>query len=533
MDKKEAVLVLALLLIAVAARLPGIDRPMYGDEADWYKSAKIVVDGDERWPNTFVSDNPPLGKATYAAGYWLGIENLRWVALLFGIGSLVLAYMMAHEYLGRNPALVMLALLSILVYHVIASQQVDRDGSMITFFVLLTMYAHFRYVSMRSAGHRTLALVSFMVATLMRTTMLALVLPLLVFEHVKGRVGSAKVLVMKLVPFGIMFLVSIPIWMWLDHVLGLQTLTQKSLDHYLEPLGYDLNTRMLRTLVAGARIVSSLTVPLTLALLLSPIYLRSEWSRLSQTARAFLLANMVWIVVGIAAAAMALRGDPPRYFMVVVPSIAIVVGFVTARAQGSGRKWIGITAVLTLAYLALLTYLDFNNVNLLLMQYAAAGAVVLAAIYWLVDRDLNRLIAMLVVMSIATSAFMLTDFRTYDALRSHAVEDAAAYLNSVGAMKIAESQERTLDLYVTGSVKQYEDVRCVKQDGKPCPKEEQILPVPEGYYVVDFPLKPLELDPDVGAQFRFNLFDKRGVEDCELIRTYMVHSIVVSEFYRC
>jgi len=45
MEKKELAVFAVLLLIALSLRLYNIDRPLYGDEADWLKSAKILVEG--------------------------------------------------------------------------------------------------------------------------------------------------------------------------------------------------------------------------------------------------------------------------------------------------------------------------------------------------------------------------------------------------------------------------------------------------------------------------------------------------------
>ncbi|RLG19167.1 hypothetical protein DRN67_03435 [Candidatus Micrarchaeota archaeon] len=535
MERREIVLVLALLLLAIAIRLPGIERPLYGDEADWLKSAKIVVDGDERWPNAFVSDNPPLGKATYAFFYWLGFDNLRLVALLFGLATLLLAWWVTREFLGSKVGLVVFALLAVSVYHIVASQQVDRDGSMIAFLALLTMYTYMKYAQSASKSWLALSAAAFTANVLMRTTMLAAIVPLLAYDYAKSKKIGVKKYVCRYWPYAAGFALSFIIWAWLDMILGLPTLTMKTLLHYTEPLGYGLNERILRMGVAGARILARLTVPLAIALLVSLYYLRSKWSGFSSTAQAFLLANLAWIGIGMVYALLALRGDPPRYFGTFVPSIAIVVGLVATSARKVGKKWMILTALFTLAYVGVLGYMDFNEVNLLLMWVPAVAAFVVAAAYLVIDFNLNRLVAMLVVMSMATSAFMLTDYRTYDALRSHAVADATDYFNLVGAQKIAESQERTLDLYVEGNVEQYEIVtgqhRPFGQGSEP--PDEPPHAVPAGYYVVDFPLKPLQLDPAVGAQFRFNLFDEQWVKHCEHIRTYEIHSIIVSEFYKC
>ena len=66
-DRTEVIAILLLLLLALFLRELDINRPLYGDEADWYKSALILVNGDQRWQNNYISDSPPLGKAVFVS----------------------------------------------------------------------------------------------------------------------------------------------------------------------------------------------------------------------------------------------------------------------------------------------------------------------------------------------------------------------------------------------------------------------------------------------------------------------------------
>lgn len=535
LGRKELAFFAVLLFLAILVRLYNIDRPMYGDEADWYRSAQIVVDGNESWTNSFVSDNPPLGKAVFVAFYALGMDNLRFVALLFGTATMVLTYLLVRRYFGSRAALASLAVLGFSIYHIIASQQIDRDGSMIAFTALLSMYAYFAYIDSKRGDKWALALsaIAFGAAVLMRTTMIALVLPILAYAFVAEKKTPLGARLLSLWPFALSFALTFPVWMWLDSQLGLQTLTQRTLSHYLEPLGYDLGTRAVRLAVAAARITDRLTFPLVIALAIAAKYAWKQRGTLKPEQKAFLLASFAWIAFGIASAAMALRGDPPRYFMVVLPAIAAVVGFVVSRATHVNAKFAVMAGAVTVAYVALLAALDFNEVNLFLAPYALVGALALAAIYWALDKDVNRLVAALALMSVAASMFMMTDVRTYDAMRSQSVADAAAYFNAAGAERIAESQERTLGLYTNGRVVQYDNGRCVRVDSTPCAGADLAAEFPKGYYVVDFPLRPLAFPVDVGESFRFNIFNEDGVKECEEVREYEAHGVAVSVIYRC
>ncbi|MDO8340280.1 MAG: glycosyltransferase family 39 protein, partial [Candidatus Burarchaeum sp.] len=145
MDKAEAVTILVLLLLALFLRELNIDRPLYGDEADWYKSALMLVNGDERWTNTYISDSPPLGKAIFVSFYAVGFNDFRQVTVLFAMASLVVTYLLARDFLGRRSALLSLIVLATSAYAIIGAQHVDRDGGMLAFFAMLVFYGYLKY----------------------------------------------------------------------------------------------------------------------------------------------------------------------------------------------------------------------------------------------------------------------------------------------------------------------------------------------------------------------------------------------------
>jgi len=545
MDRREIAAILLLLFLALALRLYNIDRPLYGDEADWYKSALIVVDGSARWSNTLVSDSPPLGKAVFVATYAMThIQNFRYVTLAFAMASLVVAYAMAREYFGRKSALLALLLLATSIYSIVGAQHVDRDGGMLAFLSMLMFYAYMKKengarLSLGARGKAWLgiSLASFIAAVLMRTNMVVLAFPIFALEYYryegawKQKLGAA---LGKMAWFAIAFAISFAFWLALDSALGQQTM-QNTFAHYLTYAtgsNQGIGERLLRTAVSVARVAARLTVPMALALCIAAYaFWRERW-KLEEKEKELLVVCGAWIFVGALTVLLVTQGNVPAYFAPFVPAIMLVVGHAAAKAEKVGVGFAALAVLLALVYLSLLSSLDFNEVNLLLMPVVGLAAVALVGIAWVVDKDANRLILALALMSIFASAFMLTDFRTYDAIRSQSVADAAAYFNSAGAGKIAESQERTLDLYASGQVVQYDNGKCVGVDGSMC-SAAQSANFPAGYYVVDFPLRPPKLPQDIGAAFRFNLFDQKGVEKCELARTYVLHSVVVSEFYRC
>ncbi|MDO8340097.1 MAG: hypothetical protein Q7T16_05580, partial [Candidatus Burarchaeum sp.] len=396
-------------------------------------------------------------------------------------------------------------------------------------------------------GWFMVSLLAFLAAVLCRTNMIVLVVPILAFEYLRAskdgqgaRQSRASRLAQSakaLTPFALAFVLSFGVWLVLDSFLQMQTMS-KTFEHYFTYAtgsNQDLTSRLLRTAVSFGRVFARLTPPMALALVISVYGLWKEKKLLGKKEVAVLALLFAWISIGLLTVLLVTQGNVPAYFSPIIPAIAIVVGNFCTRAKISGWKWFAFALAIALSYAGLLGYLDFNEVNLLLLLAAGIGAFVLALAYWLIDRNrsLARLAVVLLAMSMASSAFMLDGLRTYDAMRSQSVADAAEYFDMVGAQKIAESQERTLDLYVNATVRQYtEQGTCAMVDGRPCPPDE-VASFPAGFYVVNFPLRPLALDPAVGAQFRFNLFYEEGVGNCTLERIYRAHDIVLSEIYRC
>jgi len=406
---------------------------------------------------------------------------------------------------------------------------------MLAFLSLLTFYAYMK----RKEGMVWLgiAVLSFMAAVLMRTNMLVLLVPIFALEycrHEGKQVQKAKIAAKNLLPFAAAFVVSFAVWALMDAALGIQTM-QKTFAHYFTYAtgsNQDIGTRLLRTGVSIARVLARLTVPMALAFCISAWALwKGRWE-MEEREKGLLVVCGAWVFMGVLSALLVTQGNVPAYFAPIVPAVVLVVGHAVSKIERVGAGFVAMAVVLSLAYSGTLQYIDFNEVNLLLMPAAALGAVALGGVAWFVDKEPRRLAAVLALMSLCASGFMLTDYRTYDAMRSESVADAAAYFNAEGAQKIAESQERTLDLYVHGGVVQYfGNAQCAKVDGRACGEEARNFP--EGYYVVDFPLRPVDLPEGIGAAFRFNLFDKEGVAGCEPVREHVLHGVLVSEFYRC
>ncbi len=90
------------------------------------------------------SPHPPLSEFLYKlAGKFLGFDYLRAVPILFSFLSLILLYLVVKKLTGKSAAgLIAVGLFIINIYSAIANLQIDIDGALLPFFVLLGYYAY-------------------------------------------------------------------------------------------------------------------------------------------------------------------------------------------------------------------------------------------------------------------------------------------------------------------------------------------------------------------------------------------------------
>ena len=128
--------ILAIILVFFFFRLPALDQVYHQDEYRWAMQADPDIDD--------ASPHPPLGKQFFRlVGIFLGFSWLRLGPLLFGFLGLVLIYFIVKRISGNKAtALIAAGLYSVNVYSVIANLQIDIDGALLPFFVLLGYYAY-------------------------------------------------------------------------------------------------------------------------------------------------------------------------------------------------------------------------------------------------------------------------------------------------------------------------------------------------------------------------------------------------------
>lgn len=135
-DKNKIALV-AIITLFLFIRFWGIGHIYHQDEYRWASIADPFFDNLE-------SPHPPLPEYFYKlAGQAIGFDYLRVVPLIFSFLNLILLYLVVKKLTGKlTTGLIAMALFTVSIYSVIANLQIDIDGALLPFFILLGYYAY-------------------------------------------------------------------------------------------------------------------------------------------------------------------------------------------------------------------------------------------------------------------------------------------------------------------------------------------------------------------------------------------------------
>lgn len=140
--KKNEIWLLALVVIFFAVLgFSGLNQIYHQDEYRWATIADPVF-------NNFQSPHPPLTRYLLrGAGMVFGFNHLRTVPLLFGILNLFLVFLIS-KFTSKDSRVALWAafLFAISTYSLIAALQIDIDGAILPFFVLLGTFAYSNFV---------------------------------------------------------------------------------------------------------------------------------------------------------------------------------------------------------------------------------------------------------------------------------------------------------------------------------------------------------------------------------------------------
>jgi len=136
---KFKILFIIILALFVTTRFLGLDFIYHQDEYRWASIANPFF-GELGGPH------PPLTEYLYKfIGKFFGFDYLRIVPLFFSFLNLILIFLISLKLSGnKKVALTAAGLFTISIYGLIANLQIDIDGAVLPFFILLSYYSYLK-----------------------------------------------------------------------------------------------------------------------------------------------------------------------------------------------------------------------------------------------------------------------------------------------------------------------------------------------------------------------------------------------------
>lgn len=341
--KKTTWILIAIIVLYFALRLPGFSFSYHQDEVDWATVVNPVYETE------YIIPHPPLGEFLYhVTGVVAGYSNLRALPLLFGAFNLVLIFWYVRRRWNAEAALWSTFIFAIGGYSAIASLMIDTDGQILPFFLLLALLAYDYLLSAKNLQSRLwfglwLAVACFL--GLMVKLSFALVPAALVLHYVWTKRHSITKRQISFLAGGIAgavfvavvaLLVARTIFPWFN--------LQRSIvywEHFIVFSGRNYLQIVIETL-KGLILTSPLLVGL-------PFFLDKEDRKKAGELFSFLLCSVLFYLVIFDFSGAALD----RYWQLLIVPLSIMSGVVIAKlikkhGWSFGGQVVGVVAVFTL-----------------------------------------------------------------------------------------------------------------------------------------------------------------------------------------
>lgn len=127
-----------IFVVFIFTRFLGLDQIYHQDEYRWAAIVNPIL-------SEGIGSHPPINRLSLGfIGSIFGYDNLRITPFVFSIFNLLLVYLISLKLSGNKKIAHLAAgLFLVNVYSLIANLQIDIDGAILPFFVLLSAYAYF------------------------------------------------------------------------------------------------------------------------------------------------------------------------------------------------------------------------------------------------------------------------------------------------------------------------------------------------------------------------------------------------------
>ena len=344
-------IVIFLFILAIVIKLVGLNSAIYDDEANY---AFSITNADD------LGFNPHYYSPILMQ--WIGVLTTS----IFGISTVVfraipfitsfftlgLTYVFAKEVYNKKAAFTAVVLMLTSFYFTLASLQLDVEGSLVTLFVLATIYSFWKYEKTHEFPWGVASGIAGGLALMSKNTSIVIAPILAIYVLIKYRLNVFKAIKSMVIPGIVTFFIGLGylILSYIDNPNNVQFL----LGHGAPRVGVQL------TLLSPAMFLFWAT-PLLIGLALLALFKFEKQDTLF----------LVWLSVAILFNTFVINtGDFSRYYMHTIPAMAILGGVVISKFRFN-RKQVLAGVVVGAVYYVIIVLLNARLLKLVprIMSY--------------------------------------------------------------------------------------------------------------------------------------------------------------------
>ncbi|HLC37432.1 MAG TPA: glycosyltransferase family 39 protein [Candidatus Nanoarchaeia archaeon] len=340
---KQFVIFLVLILLAIGIRLVGINQAFFDDEIDYIVTTQITT---FYGLNNVVLHAPLVTwinmiPALFGMSTWL----FRLIPIIFGLLTIIFTFLIAKKIYNKRVALFSVAIMAFSFYHILASLQIGDEGAILAFFYTFAFYSYLRY----EEGNKVfywLTGISAGLAMLAKESSLMLlgVLTLYIFSKEKKMftMQNARNTFLKILPIAIIAFLFFSIYLILSY-LNPVNVTNNVKETIMQALGIGFSFQGLSLLLFWAG-------PLLLGLFVLSLLKYEKKDRLF----------FIWILSALIIYLFFIHeGDHSRYFMNIIPALAILGGNFLSKIKFT-KKSIALGAFIFIVFFIILSLLNIG-----------------------------------------------------------------------------------------------------------------------------------------------------------------------------
>lgn len=352
MNKKNGYyFLITILFIALIIRLIGINKFFFADEAGWASITEhIIYNFFTFLPGYGIFPHPPIGPLIYIIFSSIFGDStwvFRLVPIIFGMGSIILTYLIAKKIYNEKIALISAAIMTFSFWHVLASLQVDIDGSILTFFIIAYFYCLISYESDNNKKWMYLSAIFLGLAFLTKYPSIFLPVTTLIYFLIKTRdVKKTFKFLFPIFTLGFLIFLIYPIYSFIVN----PDIFMASIKWGLTNSVHTIKFRVLFYLIFW-----------TTPLLIAPFI----WSFFESDKRDKLLKIFVIVaIIGYIFFLGATKGPFERYLMIIIPFISILTAKLLSEIKFNKKNLI-IGSLFFILSFSVLLIINFSEVRYL------------------------------------------------------------------------------------------------------------------------------------------------------------------------